>query len=144
MRLANADGRKIDYLNPHGTSTPVGDVKEMDAGAQRVRRQRPPGYTHQVVLTVHSLGAAGAQESIYSLLMLGTRLCRRERHTSRTSTPPSPTCRFVRQRRTKPQPWTPVMSNSFGFAAPRLPGDGEADPGTWGCFRGLSRQKANP
>ena len=73
MRLALStlpQGRKIDYINSHGTSTPVGDVTEMEA----IRRVFGQGTTPPVAstksLTGHSLGATGVQEAIYSLMMM--------------------------------------------------------------------------
>jgi 3-oxoacyl-[acyl-carrier-protein] synthase-1 len=67
--ISTLGGRKIDYINAHGTSTPVGDVTEVEA----VRRvlgddHAPIGSTKS--LTGHSLGAAGAHEAIYCLLMM--------------------------------------------------------------------------
>jgi 3-oxoacyl-[acyl-carrier-protein] synthase I len=61
--------RPVDYLNTHGTSTPVGDVKEMEA-VRAVFGAKPPLISSTKSLTGHSLGAAGAQEAIYSLLMM--------------------------------------------------------------------------
>ena len=75
LALAGFDGNaltdKIDYINAHGTSTPVGDVKELDA----VRSVfGPRGYLPVVTstksLTGHSLGATGVQEAIYTLIMM--------------------------------------------------------------------------
>ncbi|MFC7703173.1 beta-ketoacyl-ACP synthase I [Plastorhodobacter daqingensis] len=73
MRLAVAtlpEGRRIDYINAHGTSTPAGDVTEVQA----VRRVFGEGTTPPIAstksLTGHSLGATGVHEAIYSLLML--------------------------------------------------------------------------
>ncbi|HCS6255236.1 TPA: beta-ketoacyl-ACP synthase I [Escherichia coli] len=59
----------IDYLNSHGTSTPVGDVKEL-AAIREVFGDKSPAISATKAMTGHSLGAAGAQEAIYSLLML--------------------------------------------------------------------------
>ncbi|ECX7415446.1 beta-ketoacyl-ACP synthase I [Salmonella enterica] len=59
----------IDYLNSHGTSTPVGDVKELGA-IREVFGNNSPAISATKVMTGHSLGAAGVQEAIYSLLML--------------------------------------------------------------------------
>jgi 3-oxoacyl-[acyl-carrier-protein] synthase-1 len=61
--------RPVDYLNTHGTSTPVGDIKEMEA-VRAVFGAKPPLISSTKSLTGHSLGAAGVQEAIYSLLML--------------------------------------------------------------------------
>ncbi len=69
MKLAAAtvDG-PIDYINAHGTSTPVGDIAELKAVASVFGENAPPiGSTKS--LSGHSLGAAGVQEAIYSLLM---------------------------------------------------------------------------
>ncbi|WP_424968519.1 MULTISPECIES: beta-ketoacyl-ACP synthase I [unclassified Dinoroseobacter] len=73
MRQALAtlpDGRSVDYINAHGTSTPVGDVTEIEA----VRRVFGEGSTPPVAstksLTGHSLGATGVHEAIYSLIMM--------------------------------------------------------------------------
>ncbi|EHR6351817.1 beta-ketoacyl-ACP synthase I [Salmonella enterica] len=59
----------IDYLNSHGTSTPVGDVKELGA-IREVFGDNSPAFSATKAMTGHSLGAAGVQEAIYSLLML--------------------------------------------------------------------------
>ncbi|EED1638618.1 TPA: beta-ketoacyl-ACP synthase I [Escherichia coli] len=59
----------IDYLNSHGTSTPVGDVKEL-AAIREVFGDKSPVISATKAMTGHSLGAAGVQEAIYSLLML--------------------------------------------------------------------------
>ncbi|EKS7703411.1 beta-ketoacyl-ACP synthase I [Salmonella enterica] len=59
----------IDYLNSHGTSTPVGDVKELGA-IREVFGNKSPAISATKAMTGHSLGAAGVQEAIYSLLML--------------------------------------------------------------------------
>ena len=59
----------IDYLNSNGTSTPVGDVKEL-AAIREVFGDKSPAISATKAMTGHSLGAAGVQEAIYSLLML--------------------------------------------------------------------------
>jgi len=70
MRMA-LEGVKaqVDYINPHATSTPIGDVKEIEA-IREVFGERCPPISATKSLTGHSLGAAGAQEAIYSLLMM--------------------------------------------------------------------------
>ena len=60
--------KKIDYINAHGTSTPAGDIQELKAVRSVFADQCPP-ITSTKSLTGHSLGAAGVQEAIYSLLM---------------------------------------------------------------------------
>jgi 3-oxoacyl-[acyl-carrier-protein] synthase-1 len=72
LAMAGMDGKgvgKIDYLNPHGTSTPVGDDKEMGA-IRSVFGNDTPMISSTKSLTGHSLGAAGSQEAIYCLLMM--------------------------------------------------------------------------
>jgi 3-oxoacyl-[acyl-carrier-protein] synthase I len=59
----------IDYINPHATSTPVGDIREMQA-IRDVFGKDTPAISGTKSMTGHSLGGAGAQESIYSLLMM--------------------------------------------------------------------------
>ena len=59
----------IDYVNSHGTSTPIGDLKELEA-MKKVFFNKKPYISSTKSLTGHSLGATGVQESIYSLLML--------------------------------------------------------------------------
>ncbi|MFY0992147.1 beta-ketoacyl-ACP synthase I [Halomonas sp. C05BenzN] len=66
--LATVDGR-IDYINTHGTSTPVGDVAELKA-IREVFGNSTPAMSSTKSLTGHSLGATGVQEAIYSLLMM--------------------------------------------------------------------------
>ncbi|HBO24008.1 MULTISPECIES: beta-ketoacyl-ACP synthase I [unclassified Providencia] len=68
MAMHGIEG-KIDYINTHGTSTPVGDTKELEA-IQEVFGHDSPAISATKAMTGHSLGAAGAQEAIYSLLML--------------------------------------------------------------------------
>ncbi len=111
MRLANPDGRTIDYLNPHGTSTPVGDIKEMEA-VREVFGARPPLISSTKSLTGHSLGAAGAQEAIYSLLMLNNGFACESAHIE-TLDPAFADLPILRQR--VDRPLETVMSNSFGF-----------------------------
>ena len=61
--------RPIDYLNPHGTSTPVGDLKETQA-IREVFGDNIPPFSSTKSLTGHSLGAVGAQETVYGLIMM--------------------------------------------------------------------------
>lgn len=62
----------IDYINPHATSTPIGDLREIEAIREVFGKKIPP-ISATKSLTGHSLGASGAQEAIYSLLMLNNR-----------------------------------------------------------------------
>ncbi|WP_413739536.1 beta-ketoacyl-ACP synthase I [Sodalis sp. RH14] len=68
MALKDVD-TPIDYLNVHGTSTPVGDVKELWAIRETFGSQQP-AFSSTKAMTGHSLGAAGVHETIYTLLML--------------------------------------------------------------------------
>jgi 3-oxoacyl-[acyl-carrier-protein] synthase-1 len=70
MRQALKDVEEpLDYLNTHGTSTPVGDVKELEA-IQALFGENCPAISATKSLTGHALGAAGVHEAIYSLLMM--------------------------------------------------------------------------
>ncbi len=101
----------IDYLDSHGTSTPVGDVKELGA-IREVFGDNSPAISATKAMTGHSLGAAGVQEAIYSLLML-----------EHGFIAPSINIEELDEQAaglnivTKPteQALTTVMSNSFGF-----------------------------
>ncbi len=68
MATATVDGR-VDYVNTHGTSTPVGDVKELEA-MREVFGNDVPRFSSSKSMCGHSLGATGAQEAIHCLLML--------------------------------------------------------------------------
>ena len=71
MQQAMKDIDSIDYLNAHGTSTPVGDMKEIEA-VRGVFGDNVPKITSTKSLTGHSLGVAGVHEAIYTLLMLNS------------------------------------------------------------------------
>jgi 3-oxoacyl-[acyl-carrier-protein] synthase-1 len=113
MRLAmdGAGGRRIDYLNPHGTGTPIGDVREMEA-VRQVFGDAAPLISSTKSLTGHSLGAAGAQEAIYCLMMMGGDFVA-ESANIRTLDPAFADLPIVRHRLDRPL--ETVMSNSFGF-----------------------------
>ncbi len=68
MAMDGVEG-KVDYLNTHGTSTPVGDVKELGA-IQEVFGNDSPAISATKAMTGHALGAAGVHEAIYSILMM--------------------------------------------------------------------------
>ena len=73
MRVALStlpQGRRIDYINSHGTSTPVGDITEVEAIRRVFGRGTTPPVASTKSLTGHSLGATGAHEAIYSLIMM--------------------------------------------------------------------------
>ncbi len=68
MQMAT-QGRPVDYINAHGTSTPVGDMIELQ-GIKEVFGDKVPPTSSTKSLTGHSLGATGVQEAVYSLLMM--------------------------------------------------------------------------
>ena len=102
----------VDYINTHGTSTPVGDSKEMDA-IRTVFGERQPHIASTKSLTGHSLGAAGVQESIYSLLMMQAGFIGESAHIKNLD-PEFEGMPVVRQRIDNAKIDT-VLSNSFGF-----------------------------
>ena len=69
LAIETLGDRKVDYINAHGTSTPAGDVTEVEAVRHVFGDDRPP-ISSTKSLTGHSLGATGVQEAIYCLLML--------------------------------------------------------------------------
>ncbi len=102
----------IDYINPHGTSTPIGDLREVEA-IRAVFGENMPPISATKSLTGHSLGAAGAQEAIYSLLMLRDDfIC--ESANIEELDEPFRDVPIVRQR-VENAGLNTVMSNSFGF-----------------------------
>lgn len=113
MRQAIATVKQpIDYINTHGTSTPVGDSKEMGAIGE-VFGDRIPHITSTKSLTGHSLGAAGVQESIYSILMMQGRFIGESAHITELD-PEFEGMPIVRKRIDDAKIDT-VLSNSFGF-----------------------------
>jgi 3-oxoacyl-[acyl-carrier-protein] synthase I len=111
LAMSTIGGRSIDYLNPHGTSTPVGDSREMEA-VRGVFGKKPPLISSTKSLTGHSLGAAGAQEAIYCLLMLGNGFAAKSANIE-TLDPEFADLPILLERSDKPL--ETVMSNSFGF-----------------------------
>ncbi|HVY04133.1 MAG TPA: beta-ketoacyl-ACP synthase I, partial [Caulobacterales bacterium] len=103
--------RPVDYLNPHATSTPIGDVKEMEA-VRAVWGDKVPLISATKSLTGHSLGAAGVQEAIYSLLMMQAGFICESAHIEELD-PAFADLPIVRQRLDRQIDC--VMSNSFGF-----------------------------
>ena len=108
--LATVDG-KIDYVNTHGTSTPVGDSKEMGA-LREVFGDDQPNIASTKSLTGHSLGAAGVQESIYSILMMNAGFIGESAHIENLD-PEFEGMNVVRKR--IDAPFDRALSNSFGF-----------------------------
>ncbi len=113
MKLAMKDlDCKVDYINPHGTSTPIGDTRELEA-IREVFGHDVPKISATKSLTGHSLGATGAQESIYSLLMMNNGfLC--ESANIEELDPEMADMPILRAREDNAE-INCVMSNSFGF-----------------------------
>jgi 3-oxoacyl-[acyl-carrier-protein] synthase I len=102
----------VDYINTHGTSTPVGDSREMGA-IREVFGEKMPFITSTKSLTGHSLGAAGVQESIYSILMMQGGFIGESAHIENLD-PEFEGMPIVRERIDDARIDT-VLSNSFGF-----------------------------
>ena len=111
LAMSTIGGRTVDYLNPHGTSTPVGDQKEMEA-VRAVFGDKPPLISSTKSLTGHSLGAAGAQEAIYCLLMLNNGFAAKSANIENLD-PAFADLPILLERADRPL--ETVMSNSFGF-----------------------------
>jgi len=105
-------GEKVDYINPHGTSTPVGDEKEIEAVRQVFGADCPP-ISATKSLTGHSLGATGVQEAIYSLLMMQNSFICESAHIEELD--PKFADMNIIQKRIDDVELNTVISNSFGF-----------------------------
>jgi 3-oxoacyl-[acyl-carrier-protein] synthase-1 len=111
MRMAMEHVEHVDYINTHGTSTPVGDIKELEA-IQDIFAGKSPAISATKAMTGHALGAAGVHEAIYSLLML-----------QHNFVAPSVNIDVLDEAaqgldivtQTREQSLNTVMSNSFGF-----------------------------
>jgi len=103
---------KVDYINPHATATPIGDVKEIEA-VREVFGSKVPLMSATKSLTGHSLGAAGVQEAIYSLLMMNNGFVCESANIDELD-PAFSDMPIVRERLDNVE-LNCVMSNSFGF-----------------------------
>ena len=113
MQMALAEhGGDVDYINAHGTSTPVGDTRELEAIKTAFAGKTVPPVSSTKSLTGHALGAAGANEAIYSLLMLQNGFLTASAHIE-TLDENAAGLPILRENRN--QPLNAVMSNSFGF-----------------------------
>jgi len=112
MALRSAKNKKIDYINSHGTSTPVGDVKELEA-IQSVFKDKIPKISSTKSLTGHSLGATSVQEAIYCLLMMKNRFISASANIENMDEKAKnfPIVTKVE----KEKELNSIMSNSFGF-----------------------------
>ena len=113
MNIALENGKvPVDYINPHATSTPIGDIKEIEAIREVFGAKCPP-ISATKSLTGHSLGATGVQEAIYSLLMMQSGfIC--ESANIENLDPAFADIPIVRERKDNVALGC-VLSNSFGF-----------------------------
>jgi 3-oxoacyl-[acyl-carrier-protein] synthase-1 len=112
MALRNVGG-KVDYINPHATSTPVGDLKEIEAIRAVFGNADCPPISATKSLTGHSQGATGVHESIYSILMMKHRFIAASANIDNLD-PVFEDMPIIRQRRDDVDLGV-VLSNSFGF-----------------------------
>jgi 3-oxoacyl-[acyl-carrier-protein] synthase-1 len=110
--MATVDG-KIDYINAHGTSTPVGDTRELEALREVFGKNNVPAVSSTKSLTGHALGAAGVNESIYSLLMMQENFLSASANITELD-PLANDIPIIQQRQDNVTLNT-IMSNSFGF-----------------------------
>jgi 3-oxoacyl-[acyl-carrier-protein] synthase-1 len=115
MRMALANVKTpVDYINPHATSTPVGDLKEIEAIREVFGSgDKCPPISATKSLTGHSLGATGVQEAIYSLLMMNNRFICESAHIEEID--PAVADMNIVQERIDNARIDTVLSNSFGF-----------------------------
>ena len=111
MALADAGLTTVDYINPHATSTPVGDIAET-AAIERVFGLDGPYVSATKCMTGHSLGAAGVQEAIYTLLMMDRNFVAPSINIDKLD-PEIPAINIART--AIDTPVKTAMSNSFGF-----------------------------
>ncbi|WP_446811590.1 beta-ketoacyl-ACP synthase I [Methylomonas sp. 2BW1-5-20] len=104
---------KIDYINAHGTSTPVGDTRELEAMREVFGADGVPAVSSTKSLTGHALGAAGVNEAIYSLLMMQENFLSASANINQLD-PGAAGIPIVREYQDNVTLNT-IMSNSFGF-----------------------------
>lgn len=110
LAMSTAEG-PVDYINTHGTSTPAGDIVELEA-IKRVFGSDLPDFSSSKCLTGHSLGAVGGQEAIYCLLMMQEGFIQGSANITELD-PAAEGLPLVRE--TKQKELNRVLSNSFGF-----------------------------
>ena len=111
MAMQGHEHRKVDYLNTHGTSTPLGDVTELDAVREVFGTDLPP-ISSTKALSGHSLGAASVHEAIYCLLMMRDGFIAGSANIERLDERAEG---FPIVRESRDAQLDLVMSNSFGF-----------------------------
>tara|TARA_Y100000590_G_scaffold330939_1_gene375988 strand:- start:969 stop:2189 length:1221 start_codon:yes stop_codon:yes gene_type:complete len=112
MALKTSKNKKVDYINSHGTSTPVGDIKELEA-IKDVFKENIPKISSTKSLTGHSLGATSVQEAIYCLLMMKNKFISASAHIENMDEKAKSFPIVTKVERNKEL--NCVMSNSFGF-----------------------------
>ncbi|MEP0324809.1 beta-ketoacyl-ACP synthase I [Bauldia litoralis] len=112
MTLDQVGDRKIDYINPHATSTQVGDLAEIKAIRSVFGTDAPP-ISATKSLTGHSLGATGVQEAIYCLLMMNNSFIAASAHIDELD--PEFADMPIQRERVDDAQLDTVLSNSFGF-----------------------------
>jgi 3-oxoacyl-[acyl-carrier-protein] synthase-1 len=111
--MATIGDGKIDYINAHGTSTPVGDTRELEALRTVFGQGNVPLVSSTKSLTGHALGAAGVNEAIYSLLMMEENFLSASANIAQLD-PGAQGIPIIRERQDNVTLNT-IMSNSFGF-----------------------------
>ena len=106
-----AENQKIDYINAHGTSTPAGDITELNA-IRSVFKDEIPAISSTKSLSGHSLGAAGVHEAIYSLIMLKENFLVGSKNILNIAEDAK---NFPILRENQKQEVNTILSNSFGF-----------------------------
>ena len=113
IRLAlETAGNNVDYINAHGTSTPIGDLVELRTIREVFGEHNPP-ISSTKSLSGHSLGAAGVHEAIYSLLMMQNGFIAASANI--TQLDPEIRAEEIAQKRVDNVDFDSILSNSFGF-----------------------------
>jgi 3-oxoacyl-[acyl-carrier-protein] synthase-1 len=113
LALSTIGNRKVGYINAHGTSTPAGDVTEVEAIRRVFGEDNMPKISSTKSLTGHSLGATGVQEAIYCLLMLQDDFITASANI--TELDPAIRPEEIAMKRVDQAGLDTVLSNSFGF-----------------------------
>ncbi len=113
LALSNIKDRKITYINAHGTSTPAGDVVEVEAIRRIFGIQNMPPISSTKSLSGHSLGAAGVHEAIYSILMMKSGFLSASKNVFNLDESVKSNEILIKSRQNVE--FDTVLSNSFGF-----------------------------
>ena len=113
LAISSIGERSVNYINAHGTSTPAGDVTEVEAVRRVFSDKEQPIISSTKSLTGHSLGATGVQEAIYSLIMLDKDFVAASANISELD--PALKENEIATKRIDNASLDTVLSNSFGF-----------------------------